>query len=179
MGTVYLAQQTEPVRRLVAVKLVKPGMDGGQVLARFEAERQALALMDHPKIARVLDAGATPEGRPYFVMELVDDLVEGARGAGPVVGIAVVDGLDAVRAGGQRRDREGCRGHAVDDDDRRGTQQHRAVVELHGAGGGTVGAETVAVKVTGWPVADGLAEEASVVVVISGSPRKRAVANWE
>jgi tetratricopeptide (TPR) repeat protein len=71
MGTVYLAQQTEPVRRLVAVKLVKAGMDSRQVLARFEAERQALALMDHPHIARVLDAGATPEGRPYFVMELV------------------------------------------------------------------------------------------------------------
>jgi serine/threonine protein kinase len=71
MGTVYLAQQTEPVRRLVAIKLVKPGMDSRLVLARFEAERQALALMDHPNIARVLDAGATPGGRPYFVMELV------------------------------------------------------------------------------------------------------------
>jgi tetratricopeptide (TPR) repeat protein len=71
MGTVYLAQQQEPVRRLVAVKLIKPGMDSKQVLARFEAERQALALMDHPNIARVLDAGATPDGRPYFVMELV------------------------------------------------------------------------------------------------------------
>jgi serine/threonine protein kinase len=71
MGTVYLAQQTEPVRRLVAVKLVKPGMDSKSVLARFDAERQALALMDHPNIAKVLDAGATPDGRPYFVMELV------------------------------------------------------------------------------------------------------------
>jgi serine/threonine protein kinase len=71
MGTVYLAQQAEPVRRLVAVKLIKPGMDSRQVLARFEAERQALALMDHPNIARVLDAGAMPDGRPYFVMELV------------------------------------------------------------------------------------------------------------
>jgi serine/threonine protein kinase/tetratricopeptide (TPR) repeat protein len=71
MGTVYLAQQTEPVKRLVALKLVKPGMDSRQVLARFEAERQALALMDHPNIAKVLDAGATPDGRPYFVMELV------------------------------------------------------------------------------------------------------------
>src|SRR5262249_19107083 len=71
MGTVYMGQQTEPVRRLVAVKLVKAGMDTRQVLARFEAERQALALMDHPNIARVLDAGATPSGRPYFVMELV------------------------------------------------------------------------------------------------------------
>src|SRR5215471_12738381 len=67
MGTVYLAQQTEPVKRLVALKLIKPGMDSKQVLARFEAERQALALMDHPNIARVLDAGTTGSGRPYFV----------------------------------------------------------------------------------------------------------------
>jgi tetratricopeptide (TPR) repeat protein len=71
MGTVWMAQQTEPVRRLVALKVIKPGMDSKQVLARFEAERQALALMDHPNIARVLDAGATDSGRPYFVMELV------------------------------------------------------------------------------------------------------------
>src|SRR5206468_3881787 len=71
MGTVWLAQQSEPVKRLVAVKLIKPGMDSRQVLVRFEAERQALALMDHPHIARVLDAGATEAGRPYFVMELV------------------------------------------------------------------------------------------------------------
>ncbi len=71
MGTVWMAEQREPIRRLVALKLIKPGMDSGQVLGRFEAERQALALMDHPNIARVLDAGATPAGRPYFVMELV------------------------------------------------------------------------------------------------------------
>ncbi|HEX4607596.1 MAG TPA: protein kinase, partial [Urbifossiella sp.] len=71
MGAVWMAQQTEPVRRLVAVKLIRPGMDTRQVLARFEAERQALALMDHPNIARVLDAGAAPDGRPFFVMELV------------------------------------------------------------------------------------------------------------
>jgi tetratricopeptide (TPR) repeat protein len=71
MGTVWMAQQTEPVKRPVAVKLIKRGMDSKQVLARFEAERQALALMDHPSIARVLDAGATATGRPYFVMELV------------------------------------------------------------------------------------------------------------
>src|SRR5262245_53243844 len=71
MGTVWLAQQTEPIRRLVAMKLIKAGMDSRQVLARFEAERQALALMDHPHIARVLDAGTTGAGRPYFVMELV------------------------------------------------------------------------------------------------------------
>jgi serine/threonine protein kinase/WD40 repeat protein len=71
MGTVWMAQQTEPVRRLVAVKLIKAGMDSKQVIARFEAERQALALMDHTSIARVLDAGATRAGRPYFVMDLV------------------------------------------------------------------------------------------------------------
>jgi eukaryotic-like serine/threonine-protein kinase len=71
MGEVYMAAQTEPVRRTVAVKLIKAGMDTGTVLARFEAERQALALMDHPNIARVFDAGTTPGGSPYFVMELV------------------------------------------------------------------------------------------------------------
>jgi serine/threonine-protein kinase len=71
MGTVYLAEQQRPVRRLVALKVIKPGMDTRQVIARFEAERQALALMDHPNIARVLDAGTTDGGRPYFVMELV------------------------------------------------------------------------------------------------------------
>jgi tetratricopeptide (TPR) repeat protein len=71
MGTVWMAQQTEPVKRLVALKLIKAGMDTRQVLARFEAERQALALMDHPNIARVLDAGTTDAGRPFFVMDLV------------------------------------------------------------------------------------------------------------
>ncbi len=71
MGTVWMAQQTAPVKRLVALKVIKPGMDSKQVLARFEAERQALALMDHPNIARVLDADTTAAGRPYFVMELV------------------------------------------------------------------------------------------------------------
>src|SRR5262245_42514534 len=71
MGTVYLAEQQEPIRRLVALKVIKAGMDSKAVLARFEAERQALALMDHPNIAKVLDAGATPSGRPYFAMELV------------------------------------------------------------------------------------------------------------
>jgi WD40 repeat protein len=70
-GIVFLAEQQEPVHRKVAVKVLKPGMDSRQVIARFEAERQALALMDHPNIARVLDAGATESGRPYFVMELV------------------------------------------------------------------------------------------------------------
>ena len=71
MGTVWRAEQTEPVRREVALKVIKAGMDSRQVLARFEAERQALALMDHPHIAKVYDAGVTAEGRPYFVMELV------------------------------------------------------------------------------------------------------------
>jgi serine/threonine protein kinase/tetratricopeptide (TPR) repeat protein len=71
MGTVWMAQQTEPVKRLVAVKLIKAGMDSKQVLARFEAERQALALMDHANIARVVDAGTSSAGRPYFVMDLV------------------------------------------------------------------------------------------------------------
>jgi serine/threonine protein kinase len=71
MGTVYLAEQREPLCRKVALKILKPGMDSRQVVARFEAERQALALMDHPNIARVLDAGTTDGDRPYFVMELV------------------------------------------------------------------------------------------------------------
>lgn len=70
-GVVFMAEQEEPVRRLVALKVIKPGMDTRSVIARFEAERQALALMDHPNIAHVLDAGTTESGRPYFVMELV------------------------------------------------------------------------------------------------------------
>src|SRR5208282_6810561 len=68
MGVVYMAEQEEPVRRKVALKIIKLGMDTKQIVARFEAERQALALMDHPNIARVLDGGATDTGRPYFVM---------------------------------------------------------------------------------------------------------------
>lgn len=71
MGVVFMAEQTEPVERRVALKVVKPGMDTREVIARFEAERRALALMDHPSIAKVLDAGTTESGRPYFVMELV------------------------------------------------------------------------------------------------------------
>jgi eukaryotic-like serine/threonine-protein kinase len=74
MGVVYVAEQARPVRRRVALKVIKPGMDTRQVLARFEAERQALAMMDHPNIAKVHDAGATEAGRPYFVMELVNGL---------------------------------------------------------------------------------------------------------
>ena len=72
---VYMAEQEKPVRRRVALKIIKPGMDSGRVIARFEAERQALALMDHPCIAKVLDAGTTGDdpnyGLPYFVMDLV------------------------------------------------------------------------------------------------------------
>ena len=71
MGMVYMAEQREPVRRKVALKIIKPGMDTREVIARFEAERQALAMMDHPNIAKVFDAGETESGRPYFVMELV------------------------------------------------------------------------------------------------------------
>lgn len=70
-GAVYLAEQLEPVRRRVAIKIVKPGMDSRAVVSRFEAERQALVMMDHPSIARMFDAGVTPEGRPYFAMEYV------------------------------------------------------------------------------------------------------------
>jgi serine/threonine protein kinase len=70
-GIVYLAEQERPVRRRVALKLIKPGMDTKQVIARFEAERQALALLDHPNIAHVYDAGTTEDGRPYFAMEFV------------------------------------------------------------------------------------------------------------
>src|SRR5438309_1228511 len=70
-GIVFMAEQHQPVRRKVALKVLKPGMDTRQVIARFEAEQQALALMDHPNIAHVIDGGVTASGRPYFVMELV------------------------------------------------------------------------------------------------------------
>src|SRR3954447_8947792 len=71
MGVVFMAEQSEPIQRTIALKIIKPGMDTRQVIARFEAERQAVAMMDHPNIAKVLDAGTTDSGRPYFVMELV------------------------------------------------------------------------------------------------------------
>ena len=71
MGVVYMAEQTEPVERRVALKIIKPGMDTQQVIARFEAEEQALAMMDHPNIAKVFEVGTTESGRPYFAMELV------------------------------------------------------------------------------------------------------------
>src|SRR5262249_5520667 len=73
-GVVYMAEQQRPVRRKVALKVLKPGMDSAQVVARFEQERQALALMDHPNIAQVFDGGEATSGRPYFVMELVKGL---------------------------------------------------------------------------------------------------------
>ena len=71
MGSVWVAKQSQPIKRKVAIKLIKAGMDSQQVLARFEAERQALAMMDHPNIARVLDGGMTEHGLPYFAMEYV------------------------------------------------------------------------------------------------------------
>src|SRR5512136_2217034 len=74
MGEVWVAEQQKPIHRRVAVKLIKAGMDTRQVIARFESERQALALMDHPAIARVFDAGETEQGRPYFVMEYVQGI---------------------------------------------------------------------------------------------------------
>jgi len=85
-GEVWMAEQREPIKRRVALKIIKPGMDSRQVIARFEAERQALAMMDHPNIARVLDAGVTDAGRPYFVMELV-------RGV-PITEFADTENLD-------------------------------------------------------------------------------------
>ncbi|MFV1994592.1 MAG: serine/threonine protein kinase, partial [Verrucomicrobiales bacterium] len=72
MGEVWLADQLEPVRRRVALKLIKPGLNSTEIAARFEAERQALAMMDHSHIAKVFDAGTTEDGRPFFVMELID-----------------------------------------------------------------------------------------------------------
>ena len=71
---VYMAEQTRPIERKVALKLIKPGLDTRQVINRFDAERQALALMDHPNIAKVFDAGSTESGQPYFVMELVNGI---------------------------------------------------------------------------------------------------------
>jgi serine/threonine protein kinase len=90
MGVVYMAQQTQPVKRRVALKVIKPGMDSRQVVARFEAERQALAMMDHSNIARVLDAGTTDGGLPFFVMELVR-------------GIAITDYCDREKLDTRRR----------------------------------------------------------------------------
>ena len=90
MGEVWLAEQKEPVRRRVALKLVKAGMNTREVIARFESERQALALMDHPAIAKVFDAGSTPGGAPYFVMEYV-------------AGVPITDYCDNHRLGTRER----------------------------------------------------------------------------
>ena len=76
MGVIYMAEQTEPVTRKVALKIIKLGLDTKSVIARFEAERQALAMMDHPNIAKVFDAGSTETGRPYFVMEQVKPMFD-------------------------------------------------------------------------------------------------------
>src|SRR5262249_34405327 len=84
MGTVWVAEQTQPVRRKVALKFIKAGMDSKSILARFEAERQALAVMDHPNVAKVFDGGLTENGRPYFVMEYVK-------------GVPITDYCDATR----------------------------------------------------------------------------------
>ena len=90
MGVVYMAEQEDPVRRRVALKIIKLGMDTRQVVARFEAERQALAMMDHPNIARVLDGGTTESGRPYFVMELVQ-------------GVSIIEFCDKARLSAKER----------------------------------------------------------------------------
>jgi len=90
MGTVYIAGQEKPVRRRVALKIIKAGMDTDQFVARFEAERQALALMEHPSIARVFDAGTTDTGRPFFVMELVK-------------GVPITDYCDQARLSTEQR----------------------------------------------------------------------------
>jgi serine/threonine protein kinase/tetratricopeptide (TPR) repeat protein len=90
MGKVYMAEQEKPMRRRVALKIIKPGIDTEQVVARFEAERQALALMDHPSIAKVLDAGSTDSGRPYFVMEMVK-------------GVPITEYCDAARLSARER----------------------------------------------------------------------------
>ena len=95
-GEVWMAEQREPVKRRVALKIIKPGMDSRQVIARFEAERQALTMMDHPNIARVLDAGTTDAGRPYFVMELVR-------------GVPITDFCDHARLDPRRRPLWRCR----------------------------------------------------------------------
>src|SRR5262245_40567789 len=94
-GVVFMAEQQQPVRRKVALKVLRPGMDTRQVIARFEAERQALALMDHPHIARVFDGGATASGRPYFVMELVKGV--------PITGVPITRFCDDNRLAPRQR----------------------------------------------------------------------------
>jgi hypothetical protein len=99
MGLVFVAEQQRPVKRRVALKIIKPGMDSRQVIARFEAERQALAMMDHAHIAKVYDGGATPEGRPYFVMELVNTTATALRTMWCLPGYRPVASLVAFPAG--------------------------------------------------------------------------------
>ena len=109
MGEVWLAEQTRPVHRQVALKVIKAGMDTAQVVARFEAERQALALMDHPAIARVFDAGATPQGRPYFVMEYVRG--ESITGYVTRRKLSIPDRIDSVHPDLRRRPARPSEGH--------------------------------------------------------------------
>jgi hypothetical protein len=116
MGVVFRAGQTQPVRRQVALKLIRPGLDSAQFIARFQMERQALALMEHPGIARVLDAGTTDDGRPYFVMELVR-------------GIPVTDYFDQERLTPAQRlklFRAGLPGRAACPHQRRDPSRHQA-----------------------------------------------------
>ncbi len=108
-GSVFLAEQREPVARRVALKVLKLGMDTRQVIARFEQERQALALMDHPHIAKVLDAGSTDAGRPYFVMELVTG--EPITSFCDAHGLSVRERLRALRPGLQRDPARAPEGH--------------------------------------------------------------------
>ena len=134
MGEVWVAKQTEPVKRKVALKLIKPGMDSRAVLQRFEQERQALAMMDHPNIAKVLDGGLTPTGQPFFVMELVNGLpltrfcdelkLTTARAAGAVR--ADLPGGAARPPEGHRPPRPEAGQHPGDDHRRQaGSQGHR------------------------------------------------------
>ena len=106
MGSVYLAEQREPIRRRVALKVVKLGMDTAQVLSRFDNERQALAMMDHANIAQIFDAGATTRGRPYFVMEYIEGApITQYCDRRPALGLRARAGLDGraavCRSGGR------------------------------------------------------------------------------
>ena len=130
-GVVYVAEQTEPVRRRVALKVIKLGMDTRQVVARFEAERQALAMMDHPNIAKVLDAGATDTGRPYFVMELVR-------------GIRITDYCDQSQShhqGTARSVHQGLPGHPARAPEGHHPSRHQAVEHPRDAARRRAGAE--------------------------------------
>jgi len=117
MDTVYRAVQAEPVQREVALKVITPGMDTEEVVARFDSERQSLAVMDHSNIAKVLDAGATELGRPYFVMELVrgapiGDVASGSRCAAARRRAFLLGREGPVRAGPRARASRRCPAHA-------------------------------------------------------------------